>query len=116
MPPRIEDYSFGRIVISGKTYTSDVKIIMDQIVPNWWRKEGHYLYPEDIEDILNSGVETLVVGTGAYGVMKIDPTVAEACARRGIRLEAYKTSQAVKRFNELAAEGKKVAGAFHLTC
>ena len=116
MPPVIEDYSFGRIVIDGKTYTSDVKIIGEKIVPNWWRREGHHLYPEDIEDILASGCEVLVVGTGAYGVMKVDPKVKEACAGRGIRLEASKTAQAVKRFNELAAQGAKVAGAFHLTC
>ncbi|NPA49159.1 MAG: hypothetical protein GXO20_04200 [Thermodesulfobacteria bacterium] len=116
MIPRIEDYSFGRIVISGKTYTSDVKIILDRIVPNWWRREGHYLHPEDIEDILASEAEVLVVGTGAYGVMKIDPAVKEACAQRGMRLEAYKTAEAVKRFNALAEAGEKVAGAFHLTC
>ncbi len=116
MIPEIEDYSFGRIVINGRAYNSDVKIILDKVVPNWWRKEGHHLYPEDIQDILDSGVEILVVGTGAYGVMKIDPTVKEACAERGIRLETYKTAEAVKRFNELARAGEKVAGAFHLTC
>ncbi len=114
--PRVEDYGFGRIVIDGKTYTSDVKIIKDQIVPNWWRKEGHHLYPEDIEDILASDCEVLVVGTGAYGVMKVDPLVQEACARKGIKLEAYKTAEAAKRFNQLAEQGVKVAGAFHLTC
>ncbi len=116
MIPHIEDYSFGRIVISGKTYTSDVKIILEKIVPNWWRKEGHYLYLEDIEDILASEAEILVVGTGAYGVMKIDPSVREACAQKGIRLEAFNTAEAVKRFNALAEAGEKVAGAFHLTC
>ncbi len=114
--PHVDDYRFGEIVIDGRPYRGDVKIISEKVVPNWWRREGHYLYPEDIEDILSSDAEVLVVGTGAYGVMKIDPAVREACERRGMKLEAYKTAQAVERFNELSAQGVKVAGAFHLTC
>ncbi|OAG28520.1 Mth938-like domain-containing protein [Thermodesulfatator autotrophicus] len=112
----IESYSFGNIVIKGNSYNSDVKIINGEVKPNWWRKEGHRLYPEDITDILESDCKVLVVGTGAYGVMKIDPTVEAACQEKGLKLEAYKTSEAVKRFNELMASGEKVAGAFHLTC
>ncbi len=114
--PLVEDYGFGRIVIDGKTYTSDVKIIGEKVVPNWWRKEGHHLYPEDITDILVSDCEVLVVGTGAYGVMKVDPRVEQACAEKGIKLESYRTAEATKRFNELVQQGVKVAGAFHLTC
>ncbi len=116
MTLQINSYSFGRTEINGKTYTSDLKIINGQVVPNWWRKDGHHLYPEDIKDILSSECEVLVVGTGAYGVMKIDQAVEDACAQKGIKLEAYKTEEAVKRFNKLSASGVKVAGAFHLTC
>ena len=114
--PRVNSYRFGEIVIDGVSYRSDVKIIGEKIVPNWWRKEGHYLYPEDIKDILSSDCQYLVIGTGAYGVMKIDPQVKKICEEKNIRMESYKTAQAVERFNELVAKGEKVAGAFHLTC
>ncbi len=114
--PHVDAYRFGEIVIDGRSYLRDVKIIGSKVVPDWWRREGHHLYPEDIEDILASDCEILVVGTGAYGVMKIDPMVKEACARKGIKLEAYKTAQAVERFNSLSEQGQKVCGAFHLTC
>ncbi len=114
--PRIDSYRFGEIIINGRPYNRDVKIIGEEIVPNWWRREGHHLYPEDITDILSSDCEVLVVGTGAYGVMKIDPSVQEVCQKKGLRLEAYRTAAAVERFNELAAQKVKVAGAFHLTC
>jgi hypothetical protein len=33
-----------------------------------------------------------------------------------MKVKAYKTDQAVRKYNELLKEGKKVAGAFHLTC
>jgi len=37
-------------------------------------------------------------------------------ARRKVKVIAKPTSEAVKVFNKLVKEGKKVVGAFHLTC
>ncbi|MHA1222967.1 MAG: hypothetical protein ACTSP3_06870 [Candidatus Heimdallarchaeaceae archaeon] len=34
----------------------------------------------------------------------------------GIEVYAFKTQEAVEKYNEIAQQGKKVAGAFHLTC
>jgi len=31
----ISDYRFGRIVIDGKTYTSDVIVYPDRVDPSW---------------------------------------------------------------------------------
>ena len=113
---RIDDYRFGEMVIAGKSYRSDLKIINGEVVPNWWRKEGHRLSLEDLSDVLEARPEVLVVGTGAYGVMKVPESVKKALAERGIKLEALPTAKAAARFNELFATGKRVAGAFHLTC
>ena len=44
---KIDSYSFGRIVINGKTYTSDVIIFPDKVDASWWRKEGHLLQLAD---------------------------------------------------------------------
>ena len=54
----IEKYSFGSIVVDGKQYTSDIKIIDGVVIPNWWRKEGHSLCREDIEDIIEEKPDT----------------------------------------------------------
>ncbi len=113
---RIDDYHFGEMVISGKVYRSDLKIINGEVLPNWWRKEGHRLALEDIADVIQAQPEVLVVGTGAYGVMKVPEAVKKALEEKGIKLEAYPTAKAAARFNELFAAGKRVAGAFHLTC
>ena len=43
----VEHYSFGRITIDGKTYTSDVIVIKGE-VRSWWRKEGHRVALDDI--------------------------------------------------------------------
>ena len=112
----IESYSFGSMKVKGENYRDDLKIIDNQIVGNWWRKEGHALYAQDIDDILYSSAETLVVGTGAYGSMRITKEAAEVIQDRGIKLVAVPTKEAVSIFNSLHAQGERVAGAFHLTC
>jgi len=116
----ISEYSFGKLVFEGKPYTRDLIILHSQlgtrVLSNWWRKEGHYLQVEDLKEVWDFSPEYLVVGTGAYGVMKVDPRVIDEASSKGIKLESYPTSQAVERFNELYSQGKKVAGAFHLTC
>ncbi|RUM89104.1 MAG: hypothetical protein DSZ24_02080 [Thermodesulfatator sp.] len=112
----IESYRFGEMVVSGRAYRKDLKIIEGRVVPNWWRKEGHLLQPEDLEEVWAARPEILVVGTGASGVMRVDPRVREKAQSLGIQLEAYPTARAAERFNELFSQGRRVAGAFHLTC
>jgi len=48
----IESYKFGKIVVNGKSYSSDVIIIGNYVKADWWRKEGHCLHIEDLRDIL----------------------------------------------------------------
>ena len=72
----IESYSFGSMTVVGQSHRNDLKIIDDKIVANWWRREGHALYAQDIEDILYSSAQTFVVGTGAYGSMRITKEAA----------------------------------------
>ena len=71
----IEKYEFGRIVIDGKEYTDDVRIIDGKVLPKWWRKEGHFLYVGDLKEVFSKPVKILVVGTGHSGVMKVGESV-----------------------------------------
>ncbi len=48
----IEHYSFGKIIINGKTYTSDVIIYPEKVDSSWWRKQGHSLYIDDLKDVI----------------------------------------------------------------
>lgn len=112
---RVDSYSFGNIVINGKTYTSDVIIYKDRVDSSWWRKEGHKLQIVDIEDIIKSRPDILIVGTGAYGVMKVPEETIDYIKSKGIELYIYTTSEAVKQFNILQ-DKKNVIAALHLTC
>jgi len=115
---KVQNYQFGKITVDGKEYTSDLKIICGQIYPNWWRKEGHFLQVDDIQDVVNKRPEIFIIGTGAAGVMRIDRKVLDELSNLGIEVIAKKSSEAVKIFNELLKEKgpDKIALAIHLTC
>lgn len=114
--PEVEEYRFGYIRIAGEEYTRDVIVYPDRVRPNWWRKEGHSLCLEDIREVLEFKPEVIVIGTGAYGVMRVPDEVVRELERRGIRVIVAPTSEAVRTFNELLRQGKRVVGCFHLTC
>ncbi len=89
----IEHYQFGFLIYKGKSYNKDLIILKDlkeeKVLPNWWRKEGHYLCVEDLAEVFSFKPIYLIVGTGASGVMKIDPQVKIKCQNLGIILESH---------------------------
>ena len=113
---RIDSYSFGSIVIDGKTYRDDIIVSANKLIPNWWREEGHSLTVGDIKEIIDRKCKVLVVGTGYSGVMDIPLKTRQGIESLGIELIVEKTSEAVKTYNKLLEDGREVTGAFHLTC
>jgi len=111
----IDSYAFGKIVIDGKEYGKDVIIFPDRVKANWWRKEGHKLHVEDIEDILREEPVLVVVGTGKFGLMQVLPDTEQAIKERNIELIVGKTAKACEIYNELSRD-KRVVAALHLTC
>ncbi|MFQ6136123.1 MAG: Mth938-like domain-containing protein [Candidatus Hydrothermarchaeales archaeon] len=109
----IDSYDFGRIVIDGKSYSSDVIIFPNKVV-SWWREEGHILNNVDIKEIVEERPEVLIVGTGYSGCMKVLAEVKEQLESLGIELIAERTREACNTYNRLS--DKKVIAAFHLTC
>jgi hypothetical protein len=99
------------------SYDRDLLVFQDHVQVGWRRKDGHLLRWEDVRDAVESfKPAVLVVGTGRFGRMKVDPSVPLALDALGVALEAESTDRAVKAFNRLLLSGVKVAGAFHLTC
>lgn len=113
----IESYSFGKMTIDGKLFTSDLTILPDGTVDSsWWRKSGHGLVREDLAAIVETRPEVLVVGTGDPGLLKPDLGLDVELGRDGIRMIVLPTQKAVEAFNRLKGDSSKVAACFHLTC
>ena len=112
----IEHYEFGRIVIDGKSYSSDVIIYPDRVDAEWWREEGHRLSPVDLWEVVQAKPEILVVGTGYSGLMDVPSETIDYLQRQGIGVVVQRTSDAWKTYNRLLQKGRKVIAALHLTC
>lgn len=103
------------MVISGNIYTTDLIIFPNRIHASWWRKTGHRLCLEDLQEIWDENFDVLVVGTGYLGLMKVEKEVMQYATSRGFELIIEKTKMAVAKYNALVHQKKTIA-AFHLTC
>jgi hypothetical protein len=111
---QLRDYSFGRIVVDGAEHRRDLIVLPDRVVPDWWRKDGHSLAMEDLDEVIDELPERLVLGCGHDGRLKPDPAVIDALRDRGVEVEALPTTKAVERYQGL--DPARTAAALHLTC
>uniref|UniRef100_A0A8C8GX94 Mth938 domain-containing protein n=1 Tax=Oncorhynchus tshawytscha TaxID=74940 RepID=A0A8C8GX94_ONCTS len=68
--------------------------------------------PADLEEVLQKGVETLVIGQG------MSEMIVDYRKRRteGVELRVLQTVKAITEYNNLVGQGAKVGGVFHSTC
>jgi hypothetical protein len=111
----IEHYEFGKVLIDGISYTSDIIIYPDHIEDDWWREEGHQLNISDIIEIIEVKPKVLIVGTGAYGMMTVSSEVERYLRENGVQLIAETTDRAIEIYNQ-TTDKSKVVCALHLTC
>jgi hypothetical protein len=113
----ITSCAFGRMEVDGREYGKDLIILPDGTIHfPWWRKSGHRLSLDDLGPVLETAPKILVVGTGAYGLMKPEDGLSEALAEKRISVKVLISKKAVAEFNALLAQGEQVAACFHLTC
>ena len=112
----IESCSFGSITLSGKQYSSDLKIINGQVYPDWLRKSGHFVDISDVADFLNAKPDYLIIGSGVFGSMKLTDQLKQHLTDHGIQVIEEPTIIAIGIFNLMYADDKNVAGGFHLSC
>ena len=112
----IDSYSFGSIVIDGKEYTSDLVIYSDgHVRDSWYRREGHRVSSDDMRQLIESGPEVIIAGTGVSGMMKPEQGLEKGLRQKGIEFIPAPNQEAVELYNELSTR-KRVGACFHLTC
>jgi len=111
----IDSYTFGRIVVDGKSYDSDVILYKGTVYPNWLRMSGHLFQIDDIEKHLKKNPKKLLTGTGFSKMMKVNPEAKSYLKKASIEVIIESTSSAWKTFNSLS-DKEDVMAAFHLTC
>lgn len=86
------------------------------VISPWWRKVGHLLTLDDLKAVEGVEVDAVVIGTGYDGMMKVPKDVSEYFRQNGVEVYIFDTREAVEVYNDLVRRGKRVLGAFHLTC
>lgn len=110
----LRDYSFGELTVDGQRHTRDLIILPHRVVPDWWRRDGHSLAMEDLDDVIDELPDRLILGCGAHHRLHPPEAVLEQLRARGVDVEALPTADAVRRYGELDPE--RTAAALHLTC
>ncbi len=110
----ITDYRFGRVRIGDVVYHRDVLVHENEVWCPWVRREGHALYPDDLDRLMPRAPTVLIIGTGAFGRLKVPMETEQWLASRGIELVALPTARAIAEYNRRAAPN--VACGLHLTC
>jgi hypothetical protein len=110
----IEKVEFGKIVIRGKEYTSDLYIFWDGEIIE--RERSHTITKKELEEVLLKEPEIVVIGTGQAGMVEVEEDAKKLAETENIELIEKPTSEAAKIFNNLLKEKRRVAGIFHLTC
>lgn len=112
--PAITSYSFGRMTINGRNYTCEVQIFPNGDVREWTLQDPHYIVPADIEEIVNSGIEMLIIGTGDVGNAGVPEETHRFLESKNIKVRELNTHEAVELFNSSPKD--KLGAVFHLNC
>ncbi len=111
----IENYNFGKIKVSGKTYSSDIIIYPNHVDAHWWRKQSHNLEMDDIKEVIDAKPEVIIIGTGQPGYMQVDNETKEKLNKLGIKTIILPTEKACQEYNRIINQ-KTVIACLHLTC
>ncbi|MDD5528525.1 MAG: MTH938/NDUFAF3 family protein [bacterium] len=111
----IKRFGSGQVRIGDIIYTRDIIIYPDRIETSWWRDANHLVQLKDLQKILNTPPQVLIIGTGPFNEMKIDNNVKEICDSKGIKLITENTQKACEIYNELKKQNLNIVTALHLT-
>jgi hypothetical protein len=102
---------FGLLVYSAIPFPAVDLVIHANGLPALRGSKEHLVAFSEIEGLLEEGPDVLIIGTGYDNMVQVEEEVAALPT-----IVILPTPQAVKRYNELRGEGKRVAAIIHSTC
>ena len=118
--PVITHLSWGKMTVEGIGSGKDFKLWPGGGRPwNWGETNTHHfpgIQPADIEELLEHGVEEVVLSRGMLLALHTCPATTELLQSENITTHIAETKNAVAIYNRLVDEGKLIGGLFHSTC
>jgi hypothetical protein len=117
---KIDSFNFGFIVVDDKQYTHDVVILPDGTVkernPGKGRLGSHSIARSEIENLTKGQPDIILIGTGVQGMARLAHDAEYYLTQPELNLTLLPSPQIVKKYNQYAENGEKVAALIHVTC
>lgn len=110
-----DSFSFGCIRWDGKDYPFDVVVMKNRISERGERRNNHLLEARELQNYLFPNAKKLIVGTGAFGVLKIASDARALAESRGIEWVAVPSAEAIELYNN-EPDKSVVVAVIHSTC
>lgn len=120
MKPKIDKTKFGSITIEGEKYDHDILIRLSGNIEKRKKKlsrevfgTSHIISLAEAEYVYEPGAESLIIGTGQSGMVKLSDEASAFFQDRQCKVKLSPTPDAIECWNE--AKGSTI-GLFHITC
>ena len=117
---RFDSIEWGTVTVDGEEYDYDVVVTSKgELKPrtNEHEKFGsHSFSKEELEKLYKDGAKIIVVGTGTSDLASLSTEAEGFAKQKGIKLVKLSSYKAIKKYNQLAGEGKSVGAIIHITC
>jgi hypothetical protein len=118
--PKVENFSFGSIVIGGRKYGRDILMLPDGVVKQrkggFWKFGSHVFKKEEIDELIIANPDVVVLGTGTNAKAKLASDAELLIKEANVELMAVPSREAVDKLNRFVEEGKRVSALIHITC
>ena len=118
--------TFGKIKFNNVAYAQDIIVdtegdvlARDRSIPEGLYGTSHEVGEEELQHILDPDTKTFLLGTGHYGVTKVNGEGIAYLKSRKISLKEMPIPEAIKFYNEkMGKKGRKpkITALMHLTC
>jgi len=104
---------FGLLVYSAIPFPGVDLVIHANGWPAIRGSKEHFVGLAEVEGLLEERPDVLIIGTGYDNLVQVEEKML---AMSAVQVLPLPTPQAVRRYNELRGEGKRVAAIIHSTC
>ena len=120
MKPKIDKTKFGSITINGEKYDYDLLIRLNGKVEKRKKKlskeiygTSHIISLAEAEYVYEEGAETILIGSGQSGLVKLSDEAAAFFQQKNCIVELLPTPKAIDIWNKAKSS---TIGLFHITC